>query len=170
MCPLLEAAIKVHFVFVIAGLLLVVIVHAAMLSNRSAAKVAELGLLYLLVGYCGIPMFAVSVWALVYPQGAAMALGFANGPLLSFFAWAYLGMSIIALLSLRYRGTYLVAPVAVWAVYLGGATQVHFQGTSQAHGPMHASPLEVFAAHGFVALLLLVALAVSGAWRPTVTR
>jgi hypothetical protein len=167
----MEASMQVHFVFVIAGLLLAAAIHAAMRTDRSPTKVAELGLLYLLVGYCGVPMLAVSLWALLDPQGAAVTLGFAKGPLFSFFAWAYLGMSIIALLSLRYRGTYLVAPVAVWAVYLGGATQVHLQGgTSQAGGPMHARPLEIFAAHGLIAMLLLVALVVNGAWRRTASR
>jgi hypothetical protein len=158
---------QVHFVFVIAGLLLAAAIHAALRADRSPAKVAELGLLYLLVGYCGVPMLAVSLGALLNPQGAAAILGFTTGPLLSFFAWAYLGMSIIALLSLRYRGTYLVAPVVVWAVYLLGATQVHLQGTTQAGGHLHAGPLEVFASHGLIAVLLLVALAVSGAWRRT---
>ncbi len=160
----------VHFVFVIAGLLLGAAIHAALRTDRSPTKVAELGLLYVLVGYCGVPMLAVSLWALLDPQGAAVTLGFAKGPLFSFFAWAYLGMSIIALLSLRYRGTYLVAPVAVWAVYLGGATQVHLHATSPAGGPMHARPLEIFAAHGLIAVLLLVALVVSGAWRRTASR
>lgn len=161
---------QVHFVFVIAGLLLAAAIHAALRTDRSPTKVAEVGLLYVLVGYCGVPMLAVSLWALLDPQGAAVTLGFAKGPLFSFFAWAYLGMSIIALLSLRYRGTYLVAPVAVWAVYLGGATQVHLQATSQAGGPMPARPLEIVAAHGLIAVLLLVALVVSGAWRRTASR
>ena len=95
---------------------------------------------------------------------------FAPGPLLSFFAWGYLGMSIIAILSLRYRGTYLVAPVTVWAVYLGGATQVHLQEAAQTGGHGHAAALEIFAAHGLIAVLLLVALVVSRAWVPPPSR
>lgn len=148
-----------HFVYLLALLLLAATVHAALLPERTTRRVAEIGLLYLLVGYCGVPMLAVSVWVLVSPGHAAAAFGFtAEGPLLAFFGWAYLGMSLLSLLALRYRGAFLVAPVVVWGVYLGGATAVHLQGS-----PGHA--LEVFASHGLIGGLLVTGLLASGAWR-----
>ena len=149
----------VHFVFLLVLLLLGAGVHAAQSSERSMRRSAELFLLYLLVGYCGVPMLAVSIWVLTSPVRAAAGFGFtAEGPLLAFFGWAYLGMSLLAILSLVYRRTYLVAPVVVWAVYLGGATLVHLQESG-------GRGLEIFASHGLVAVLLLAALAASGAWK-----
>lgn len=149
-----------HFVYLLVLLLLAATVHAVVMERRTPSRIAELGLLYLLVGYCGIPMLAVSIWVLVSPERAAAAFGFsAAGPLLGFFGWAYLGMSLLSLLAVRYRGSFLVAPVVCWAVYLGGATAVHLRGT---HG---GGALEVFASHGLIALLLVAALLVTGAWR-----
>ena len=148
-----------HFVYLLALLLLAATVHAAVLPDRTTRRVAEIGLLYLLVGYCGVPMLAVSLWALISPDHAAAGFGFpAGGPLLAFFGWAYLGMSLLSLLALRYRGAFLVAPVVVWAVYFGGATAVHL-------GESPGRALEVFASHGLIAVLLMAALLASGAWR-----
>lgn len=149
----------VHFVYLLALLLLAATVHAALLPERTARRVAEIGLLYLLVGYCGVPMLAVSLWALISPDHAAAGFGFpAGGPLLAFFGWAYLGMSLLSLLALRYRGAFLVAPVVVWAVYLGGATAVHL-------GESRGRALEILASHGLIAAMLVVALLASGAWK-----
>lgn len=149
-----------HFVYLLVLLLLAATVHAVVLERRTPSRIAELGLLYLLVGYCGIPMLAVSIWVLMSPERAAAAFGFsAEGPLLGFFGWAYLGMSLLSLLAIRYRGNFLVAPVVCWAVYLGGATAVHLRGT---HG---GGALEVFASHGLIALLLVAALLVAGVWK-----
>lgn len=148
-----------HFVYLLALLLLAATVHAALLPTRTTSRVAEIGLLYLLVGYCGVPMLAASLWVLINPGHAAAGFGFtAGGPLLAFFGWAYLGMSLLSLLALRYRGAFLVAPVVVWAVYLGGATAVHMQESPR-------RTLEIFASHGLVAALLAVALLASGAWK-----
>jgi uncharacterized protein DUF6790 len=151
--------VHLHFVYLLALLLLAATVHAAVLPERTTRRVAEIGLLYLLVGYCGVPMLAVSLWVLVSPEHAAAGFGFtADRPLLAFFGWAYLGMSLLSLLALRYRGVFLVAPVVVWAVYLGGATAVHVQGSS-------GHVLEILASHGLIAGLLVAALLASGVWK-----
>jgi hypothetical protein len=151
--------VHIHFVYLLALLLLAATIHAAALQRRTPARVAELLLLYLLVGYCGIPMLAVSIWVLVSPEQAASGFGVsAARPLLDFFGWAYLGMSSLSLLALRYRGAFLVAPVVAWTVYLGGATLVHLQES-------HGRALEVVASHGLIAVLLVGGLIVSGAWR-----
>lgn len=149
----------VHFVYLLALLLLAATVHTALLPERTTSRVAELGLLYLLVGYCGVPMLAVSLWVLISPDHAAAGFGFpAGGPLLAFFGWAYLGMSLLSLLALSFRGAFLVAPVVVWAVYLGGATAVHLRES-------HGRALEILASRGLIAALLVVALLASGAWK-----
>ena len=148
-----------HFVYLLALLLLAATVHAAALQQRTLGRVAEIVLLYLLVGYCGIPMLAVSVWVLVSPERAAAGFGFgAARPLLDFFGWAYLGMSLLSLLALRYRSAFLVAPVVVWTVYLSGATLVHLQES-------HGRALEIFTSHGLIAVLLVGASIACGAWR-----
>lgn len=152
-----------HFVYLLVILLAGAAAHIARLPDRSVQRSAEIAMLYLLVGYCGIPMLAVSLWALLSPDHAARAFGVsASGPLLEFFAYAYLGMSVLSLLALRYRGTFLVAPVVVWAVYLGGATVVHLKASE-------ASGFEIYASHGLVGLLLVGTLVFSGAWRRSVT-
>jgi hypothetical protein len=151
--------VHIHFVYLLALLLLAATVHAAVLRDRTVGRVAELVLLYVLVGYCGVPMLAVSIWVLASPERAATGFGFdAARPLLDFFGWAYLGMSLLSLLALRYRGTFLIAPVVVWAVYLGGATLVHLQGAQ-------GRALEIVASHGLIAVLLVGTLIASGAWR-----
>ncbi len=88
----------------------------------------------------------------------------AAGPLLGFFGYAYLGMSLVAVLALWYGGTFLVAATLVWAVYLGGATVVHL---SQFGHPSAGAVVEIVASHGLIAVLLVTALIVSGAWRRT---
>jgi hypothetical protein len=151
--------VHVHFVYLLVLLLLAATAHAASLRERTRGRVAEIVLLYLLVGYCGVPMLGVSIWLLVSPERAASSFGFsATQPLLGFFGWAYLGMSLLSLLALRYRGTYLVAPVVAWTVYLGGATLVHLQES-------HGRALEIFASHGLIAVLLVGASVATGAWR-----
>ena len=152
-----------HFVYLLALLLAGAVVHIAKLPDRSLSRGAEVLLQYLLVGYCGVPMLIVSIWALSRPDQVAHMFGFgAAGPLLGFFGSAYLGMSLMALLALWYRGTFLVAAVLVWSVYLGGATVVHL---TQFGPPSAGGAVEIFASHGLIALLLVAALIVSGAWR-----
>jgi hypothetical protein len=49
-------------------------------------------------------------------------------------------------------------------VYLGGATVVHL---TQFGRPSLAGAVQVFVSHGLIAVLLVTALVVSGAWRRT---
>jgi hypothetical protein len=139
--------------------------HTALSRPRSRTRAAELCLVYLLAGYCGLPMLCISLWAILRPESVAAAFGFAAGPLISFFGWAYLGMSLSALLALRFRGIYLLAPVVVWSVYLGGATFVHLGAAEPIGGHAHAAFLDIFAAHGLIGLLLVITFALSDAWR-----
>ncbi len=152
-----------HFTYVLLLLLAGAAVHIAKLPHRSPARGAEVLMRYLLVGYCGVPMLAVSLWALLSPDVVARMFGVgAPGPLLGFFGYAYLGMSLVAILTLWYGGAFLVAATVIWAVYLGGATVVHL---TQFGHPSAGNAVEIVASHGLIAVLLVTALIVSGAWR-----
>lgn len=152
-----------HFTYLVLLLLAGAAVHIAKLPDRTPARGAVVLLRYLLVGYCGVPMLAVSLWALLSPAVVARMFGVGvAGPLLGFFANAYLGMSLVAILVIWYGGVYLVAATLVWAVYLGGATVVHL---TQFGHPSVGGAVEIFASHGLIAVLLVTGLIVSGAWR-----
>lgn len=152
-----------HFTYLLLLLLAGAAVHIAKLPDRTPARGAAVLLQYLLVGYCGVPMLAVSLWALLSPVVVARMFGVgAAGPLLGFFGYAYLGMSLVAVLTLWYGGTFLVAASVVWAVYLGGATVVHLTKFGR---PSAGGVVEIFVSHGLIAVLLVTGLIVSGAWR-----
>lgn len=153
------------FALLLGAVLVAAGIHIARLAVRTTERMAEVALRWLLVGYCGIPMVAVSIFLLARPDGAAEILGFTPGnPFQAFLGWAYLGMSLIAAGALRYRGTYLVGPAVCWAVFFAGATAVHLGG---AHGgaTTHVEALRILATHGLISVLLAVAL-LAGASRP----
>jgi hypothetical protein len=154
-------------------LLVAAAAHVALSKPRTFTRGARLFLLYLLVGYCGVPMVLVSLWCLARPGEAASVLGFPpGGPFQQFFAVAYLGMSIISLLAPFLRRSYVIGPAVCWAVFFAGATVIHFRDAS-AHGDLsHGNMWLIFATHGLISLLL-IGLIASGASRektsPTTT-
>ena len=93
----------------------------------------------------------VSLINLSHGPLAAVTLGFPpDNPFQDFLGYAYLGMSVIALLALRYRGTYLVGPSLLWAIFFAGATLVHL-GNSHSGGVLsHGSLLAIFLSHGLI--------------------
>jgi hypothetical protein len=151
------------FVFLMAALLVAAAIHAALVQERTINRIGRIALLYLLVGYCGVPMVVVSAGSLANPEIAHHLAGSsAGGPFVGFTVWALLGMSILSLLALWYRGTFLVGPAVCWAVFFGGATGVHL-GEFSARGALtHGGILAIFASHGLVSLLLIAALLSSG--------
>jgi len=154
--------------FLILLLLIVVAAsaHIAIMKSRSVQRVAKVFLIYLLVGYCGIPMVLVSIWCLNSPEHAASSLGFPpGGPFQQFFAVAYLGLAILSLLSPWYRRSYLIAPAVGWAVFFTGATFIHMNDMSAHHSPSHGGMLLVFMTHGLISVLLLASLLASGVWK-----
>jgi hypothetical protein len=156
----------VHFVLLLLLLLVAASIHVTLMKDRTTSRVAEIGLLYILVGYCGLPMLAISVWILVSPDGAAASFGFGPaGPVVTFFGYAYLGMSVLSLLALKYRRSFLIAPAILWSIYFAGATFVHLKEYGQRTSHAHGGALEIFAAHGLIAVLLMVGLVLSGRLR-----
>ena len=138
-------------------------IHVARMKERTLRRAAEVGLLYILVGYCGIPIVAVTIGSLVWPDRAAEILGFPTGnPFQHFVSYALLGMAVLSLLGLRYRGTFLIGPAACWAIFFAGATAVHLSDFGEKGALTHGSMLHVFASHGLISLLLAAALLASG--------
>jgi len=150
------------FILLLAALLVAVGVHVAFLKERTMRRIGEIALLYILAGYCGAAMVASSVASLVDPDKFARTHGLPPGsPFQDFAAVALLAMAIPSLLAPFYRGTYLVAPAVCWAVFFLGATWIHgHQGA-----PTHGGLLAIFATHGLISVLLIVALLMSGVWR-----
>lgn len=151
------------FLLLLAAVLVAAAIHIARVGARGPRRIGEIGLLYLLVGYCGLPMLAVSVINLAWPDQLAAHLGFTPGsPFQAFLGVAYLGMSIIAVLPLRYRGLFLIGPAVVWAVFFAGATVVHLHDYGARGALTHHSAILIFSTHGLISVLLLAALISSG--------
>jgi hypothetical protein len=151
------------FVYLLLAVLVAASIHIARTEDRTMAQIGRIGLLYILVGYCGLPMVLVSVWTLVSPDRVAEWLGFPTAnPFQTFLGFAYLAMSIIAVLALRYRGAFLIGPAVGWAVFFAGATFVHLKDLAATGALTHHGMLAVLATHGLISLLLAVALLASG--------
>ena len=134
-------------------------------SRPTPRRASELMMVYLLVGYCGIPMLLVGGFSIIQPDLTAAHLGFAGGnPFQSFVAVAVLGMGTIATMSARMRGRFLVAPAVCWTVFFSGATVIHLADYGHRGTLTHGSALLIFATHGLIAILLLGSLIVSRAW------
>ena len=153
------------FIYLLAALLVAASIHVALTRDRTTSRIGKIALLYVLVGYCGVLMLAVGIWGLMNPDRAAEILGFpAGNPFQSFAGVAFLSMSLISLLALRYRRTFLIAPAVCWAVFFAGATIIHLKNY-EAGTLTHGNALHIFASHGLISLLLIGALLASGVWK-----
>lgn len=151
------------FAFLLLAVLVAAAIHILLTEGRTVRRIGELGLLWILVGYCGLPMLAVSIWTLASPELVAELLGFPTGnPFQEFLGFAYLAMSIISVLALRYRGSYLIGPAVGWAVFFAGATFVHLRDFAWRGALSHHDALAIFVTHGSVSVLLAAALLASG--------
>ncbi len=150
------------FLTLLVSLLVAAAVHAAISGRRSHQAVAELSLLYILVGYCGFAMLGVSAFSVIAGDRAAAWLGWPpDNPFQQFLSFALLGLALAAILSIRFRGTYLVGPVVGWSVFFAGATYGHLADLGQ-RGASHGTVLHTFATHTSISVLLLVLLGLSG--------
>lgn len=149
------------FFLLLAGLLIAAAAHIARLEPRTRERAGEILLLWVLIGYCGLPMLGVSALTLLRPETVSSMLGLpAGNPFQTFLGWSYLGMSIVATLSIRYRGGYLIGPAIAWSVFFAGATFIHF---GEVHGGRltHLGALVIFGSHGLVTVVLLTGLVAS---------
>lgn len=147
--------------FVVLLLLLVGagVLHARVTGSTATPRTAECVLIYVLVGYCGAAQLLVGGSAFVSTDVALHLARVTDvGEMMPWFASLYVGAAIVALLAVRLRGTYLIAPVILWAVFFAGATWAHLH-TEAAHGrvPGLHGTLWIFAAHGLVSLVLVSA-------------
>lgn len=150
--------------FPLAALLLTVLglVHGRIVGG-DRVRVLELGLVYLLAGYHGVVMLAVALFTLLGgPRAAAMAGAEPGSPFQQFAGFAFLGLSIAAILAVRLRDSYPVGPVVAWTVYFLGATGVHWREAAAA-GDLDATwALRIVTSHALPALAMLALLL---AWR-----
>ena len=151
------------FIVLLVVLLAAACFHAVVSRRRSREAVAELILVYILVGYCGVAMLAASAFSLIAEDRVAAWLGFPpDNPFQRFLGFAFLGMAVAAVLSARYRQSYLIGPVVTWSVFFAGATYVHLADLGQREVG-HGTVLHVFATHTTIPVLLVGLLAASGA-------
>ena len=155
-----------HFHLLIAAVLVAAAIHIARMKERTTQRAGEVALLYLLVGYCGFPTLAFAVTSLAHPEQVAATLGFpAGNPFQEFASVALLAMAILSVLTLRYRGSFLIGPAILWAVFFAGATIIHSSDHMARGALTHGSMLMIFATHGLISVLLAVALIASGVWK-----
>ena len=147
------------FLAILVAVLLAAAIPGARTSERGRGRAGRLVLVYLLVGFCGVPMLILSLLGLAAPEHAVELFGVPGRNVQGGVALVFLAISVTAVMALRYRGAYLIGPTVAWAVVLGGGTFFHLHdGTVATHG----GALVIFATHGLVALLLLAALVWSG--------
>lgn len=147
------------FLFLLIALVAAAFVHARFAGPRTAERVAELVVVYVLVGYCGLPQLALGL-SMVFSSELVAHLARVTDPgeLLPWMSWLYAGSGLIATLAFRLRGDYLLGPVLLWSIFFAGATYAHFH-TEAAHGHMPGlhGALWIVASHGLVSVVLVAA-------------
>lgn len=153
------------FGWLMAAILVGVAVHVARLPERTRPRVGEVVLVWVLAGYCGLPMVAVAVGILAAPARTAVLLGFpTEDAFQGFLGWAYLGMAVAATLALRWRGAFLRGPAITWSVFFLGASFIHIHQLQPGHFHGGVSAFgAVLLTHTLVPVLLIAGLALGGA-------
>jgi len=95
-------------------------------SRRERGSVAEVYLVYLLVGYYGIAMLLAALVHLTNAGGIAQHKGWPSSePIQALYAFALIGMAVSSILSAWLRGTYLLGPTLFGSILLLGGSFVH---------------------------------------------
>ena len=145
------------FLVLLVALIVAALVHARFRGPPTAERIAELVVVYVLVGYCGLPQLALGLSMVVSSDAVAHLSRVSDpGELLPWLSWLYAGSGLIAVLAYRLRGDYLLAPVLLWSIFFAGATWAHFH-TEGVHGrtPGLHGALWIVASHGLVSAVLL---------------
>jgi len=154
------------FVLLLVGLLAAAAIHVVLARPVARERGAEIVLLWVLIGYCGVPGVAISLFDLIRPDALAHRFGFPPGGASQvFLGWAYLAMSVLSVLAIRYRGAYLIGPAVAWSIFFAGATFVHLGEGHRTGSLTHPYALIIFASHGLVTVVLAGALLASGLLR-----
>ncbi len=145
-------------IYLVVILLIAGAAHARLTRQRS--KTAELLIVYLLVGACGLPFTFIGVRAFISPDYMLHNLAASGSPaIVVAIASFMLGCSAIAILTIWRRDQYLVGPVVGWSIFWAGVTYAHVVLQSSTGGKV--TPiflLNVFANHLVIGILLLVLL------------
>jgi len=141
------------------------VMHARLGSDKSPGRLAELCLVYLLVGYCGVGTMLLGIAALVHGAQLAAHLGVpAGNPIQVWTGFAIVGMSATAILGAWLRGNYLIGPVVTWAIFFAGATYAHLHADAvRGHETSAMSAAWIFATHALISVLLVTLLLMSRA-------
>ena len=130
--------------------------HGLKLKQRTHSAVAEIMLVYVLVGYCGIYMVLAGILDLAASFRNGTIFPFpAGGATQQFFDFALLAMATMAIFSVRFRGRYLASPVIGWSLFWFGATYIHVANLYATGGLSLWAGLEIFSSHALVALAQL---------------
>jgi hypothetical protein len=127
-------------------------------AQITKGRIVEMMLVYVLAGYCGVLMFIVGLAAVLNPDWVAinMAQVPPGNPVMIWAGFFFLGLAIVAMLSIWLRGAFLAAPVIAWSTYWAGATYAHLVADQQnGHAVTPGLFFAVFVGHGLVALILL---------------
>lgn len=154
----------------LAALLAAGAMHAQVSRGPLRGKTAEMMLIYVLAGYCGVMMVALGAVAVVDPDWVAinMAQVPPGNPVMIWAGFLFLSLGVVAIMTIWHRGAFLIAPVIVWSTYWAGATYAHLVADKQNGHPLTTELFfQTFVGHGLVALILLGLSAL--VWRRSVT-
>lgn len=133
-------------------------IHVRVRPTGSKGAAAEVFLVYLLAGYCGLAQI-VRAFAILIKGAPLMAhVQFTPGdPAVMWLAFFSLGCGVIGTLTIWRRGDFLLAPVVAWAIFWTGTTFAHLR-MDEWHGITNSwlGIAWAFATHGLIAVLLVV--------------
>ena len=135
------------------------LLHARLTGNVSKGRVAEMMLVYVLAGYCGVLMLGLGIVAVVNPDWIAINMaGVPPGNAVMIWAgFLFIGLSITSIMTIWHRGMFLIAPVIAWTTYWGGAVYAHIVADALRGHPLTAqSFVDIFIGHGLTAAILVV--------------
>ena len=113
-------------------------------SGLSRGRVVEVCLLYLLAGSWGFGAALLALPHILAPDYVAEYIGWqAGNPFQVELGFANLGRALLGILSIRFRGTFWVAPVVANSVFSLGAAYVHLQDIFEHsnYSPGNAGPV-----------------------------
>jgi hypothetical protein len=138
-------------------LLIAALVHARMRYPAAPGAMAEMLLVYVLVGYCGVQQIVMGAAILLTGGRVLVHFGFQPGqPTFVWDSFLLIGGGITSMLAIWKRDSYLLAPVLMWSVFFAGATYAHIR-LNRANGfpPTFQSTVGIFATHGLISILLI---------------
>src|SRR5271165_2137536 len=139
-------------------LLIAAVVHARLRYPATPGAMAEMLLVYVIVGYCGVQQIVMGTAILLTGGRVLLHFGFQPGsqPTFVWDSFLLIGGGIISMLAIWKRDSYLLAPVLMWAVFFAGATYAHIHlNSANGFPPTWESTAGIFATHGLISVLLV---------------